>query len=225
MLARPALHPVSEKKRSLIPSPQEAVSDTALVEGLLAGDRRLAGVLYDHLRAPIDGALRRILHQRGPDFEDLVQATFERILRNLADERFEGRSSLKTWACAIASHVALDAIRRKQRERARTVDIAEQDALPGNIQSDKRMESVGELRRIQGILSDMKPELAEALLLHDVLGHKIREIAELRRLTESAAQSRLHRARAELKRRAERPISKRSGSLVPDSTRSRGNHD
>jgi DNA-directed RNA polymerase specialized sigma24 family protein len=70
-------------------------------------------VLYDQLRAPIDSALRRILHQPGPDFEDHVQITFERILRNLAEGRFEGRSSLTTWA------VARRTFRGQSRSRAR----------------------------------------------------------------------------------------------------------
>lgn len=187
----------------------DEIDDAELVEGLLAGDRRLAQVLYDHLRPSIDGTLRRVLHQRGPDFEDLVQVTFERILRNLAQDRFEGRSRLKTWACAIASHVALDALRKKQRERLRLEDNVEQEALPSAFHSEKRMESWGELRRVQGILAEMKPKLAHTLILHDVLGHSLREIAQSSTMTESAAQSRLHRARLELKRRAERPISGR----------------
>jgi RNA polymerase sigma factor (sigma-70 family) len=186
-----------------------AVDDERLVQGLLAGDRRLATVLYDHLRPSIEITLRRVLRQRGPDFEDLVQVIFERILRNLAEGRFEGRSRLKTWACAIASHVALDELRRRQRQRLRVEDNVEQDALPSGVHSEKRLESLSELRRVQGILLEMKPKLAQTLILHDVLGHSLREIAESSTAKESAIQSRLHRARLELKRLAERPISRR----------------
>jgi RNA polymerase sigma factor (sigma-70 family) len=188
----------------------DKISDERLISGILEGDRNLAGALYDQLRAPIDSALRRILHQPGPDFEDHVQITFERLLRSLAEGRFEGRSSLTTWACAIASHVALDALRLRQRERERTGVLPDQDELACATRTDKRLESLRELRRIQGILLQMKPDRAETLLLHDVLGHTLTEIAELHQATESATQSRLHRARLELKRRAAQPISGRT---------------
>jgi RNA polymerase sigma-70 factor (ECF subfamily) len=149
-----------------------------------------------------------VLHARGPDFEDHVQGTFERILRGLAEDRFARRSSLKTWACAIASHVALDALRRTQRERGRSAELPEQDVLPSGPSSDSKIESLNELRRVQRILSDMNADLAETLILHDVLGHKLSEISSMRDATQSATQSRLHRARMELKRRATRPIGK-----------------
>lgn len=205
--AMPASLPL---RNSAMPSaPTTQLDDELLLKELRAGDREAAGALYDMLRTPIDNTLRRVLHQRGPDFEDHVQVTFERILRGLAEGRFEGRSSLKTWACAIAAHVALDALRKKQRDRVRLAELPEQDLLPSGGQTDRRLEALSELKRVQGILADMKPELSETLILHDVLGHKLSEIGILRNVSDSAAQSRLHRARKEFRRRAERPISRR----------------
>src|SRR5690606_16841928 len=54
-------------------------SDERLVAAILAGNSRAAGTLYEELRPSIDGALRRVLHGRRTDFEDLVQITFERV--------------------------------------------------------------------------------------------------------------------------------------------------
>lgn len=190
------------------PPPQEW-SEQRLIEAVLSGERAAAGEFYDQLRAPIDNTLRRVFHQRGPDFEDHVQVTFERILRGLAEGRFEARSSLKTWACAIASHVALDALRKRQRERFRSGELPQEEALGSGIHTGKRLESLSELRRVHAILLDMKPELAEALILHDVLGYPVSEIGALWGASETATQSRLHRARIELKRRSARPISGR----------------
>lgn len=206
----PAVSAFRSTKKPLVPARPvpEKVSDERLISGILGGDRTLAGALYDQLRAPVESALRRILHQPGPDFEDHVQITFERLLRSLAEGRFEGRSSLTTWACAIASHVALDALRLRQRERERTGVLPDQDELGSGTRTDKRLESLRELRRVQSILLQMKPDRAETLLLHDVLGHTLTEIAELHHATESATQSRLHRARLELKRRAAQPITR-----------------
>lgn len=202
---------LSVPQSPMTPQSVRSWDDERLLEGLLSGDRAAAGALYDHLRSPIDGTLRRVLHQRGPDFEDLVQVTFERILRGIADGRFEGRSSLKTWACAIASHVALDALRRRQRERGRSQELPDQDALPAGTHTGRRLESLSELKRVQGILAEMKPQLSETLIMHDVLGYKLSEIGSLMNATDSATQSRLHRARKEFRRRAQRSISKRKG--------------
>ena len=187
---------------------ESTLSELELVEGLLAGDARLAAVLYDHLRPAIDHALRRVLHARHRDFDDLKQTTFERILRSLAEGRFEGRSSLRTWASAIAAHVALDALRASFRERARHAVLPVDIAAPAAGKPEARLEAVHELERVQGILSRMKPDLVEALLLHDVLGHPLDEVAQLAGASPSATQSRLHRARIEWRRRSGVPEGK-----------------
>lgn len=165
------------------------------------GEPVAAGWLYDHVRASIDFALRRVLHARHRDYDDLVQTTFERILRALAEGRFQRRSSLRTWASAVAGHVALDALRASYRERARWAEGPGPEAWTSGERGEGRLEALAELRRVQGVLSRMKPDLAETLVMADVLGHSLEEIAELRRASPSATQARLRRARIELERR------------------------
>ncbi len=58
-----------------------------------------------------------------------------------------------------------------------------------------------ELERLRIQLSEMKSTHAEAVFLHDVLGHELAEIALMTRVSVSAAQSRLVRGRRELFRR------------------------
>jgi RNA polymerase sigma factor (sigma-70 family) len=187
----------------------QAWTDAELVRAVLQGDARAAEALYDLLRPGIDHALRRVLHGRYRDVEDLMQTTFERVLRALAEDRFDGRSSLRTWASAIAGHVALDALRSSYRNEKRLSPIAD-DELPHSVRPEGRLAALAELRRVQAILSGMKPDLAETLVLHDVLGHQLEEIAHLRAASLAATQSRLHRARLELTRRINQTISRRS---------------
>jgi DNA-directed RNA polymerase specialized sigma24 family protein len=64
------------------------------------------------------------------------------------------------------------------------------------------MEAREEIRRLQGVLARMPRRLVEPVLLFDVLGHSLEDAAEIMSISKSAAQSRLHRGRQELVRRA-----------------------
>ena len=58
---------------------------------------------------------------RAADHDDLVQASFEQIVKTLTTRRFARACSLRTWASSIAANVGLNALRSKVRER-RVID-------------------------------------------------------------------------------------------------------
>ncbi|WP_426573072.1 sigma-70 family RNA polymerase sigma factor [Aquihabitans sp. McL0605] len=62
--------------------------------------------------------------------EDAVQDTFTKAWRNM--DRFEGRSSLRTWLYRIASNACFDQLRSSQR-RARPMDLSDSWAVDGPI--------------------------------------------------------------------------------------------
>ena len=179
-------------------------SDEALVSGLLAGERWAASALYDRLEPVVDRSLRRVLQSN--DHDDLVQVVFERIVRTLVERKFAGACSLSTWAKAIAAHVGIDALRTRIRERAMIWDDrvlgAEIAELRTTGSLETQLEARAEIAALQGILCDIDPAQAETLLLHDVYGHELSEIAILMKVSVAAAQSRLVRGRKELLRRA-----------------------
>jgi RNA polymerase sigma factor (sigma-70 family) len=185
------------------------LTDDELVAGLLDGDRRLAVPLYRALRPVIDHTLRRVLHGRHRDFDDLMQITFERVLVGLGEGKFAQRSSLRTWAAAIATHVALDALRSSIRHEKRFELSTPLTLEASGVRPEGRLEALSELRKLQSILSDMNPDMAETVILHDVLGYDLAEVAQMRGASTSATQSRLFRGRIELKRRAEKIIVRR----------------
>src|SRR5690606_34601836 len=143
-----------------------------------------------------------VLRGRPPDFEDLMQVTYERVIRTIADGHFEGRSQLKTWASAIAAHVAVDWLRRQSQERRlfETMDSTLVEPHVSNMLPERQLEARSEVRKIHGILARMKPRRATILVLHDVLGHSVPQVAQLLGIKLSAAQSRLRRARQEFVR-------------------------
>ena len=180
-------------------------SDDEIVAGLLAGKAWAAEQLYDRLHPVVDRALRRVL-QSSADHDDLIQIVFERIVRTLAERKFAGACSLSTWATAIAAHVGIDALRARVRERAvvwddrtRSSEIAARVAS-GNL--ERQLEARADIAELQGILAALDPAQAETVLLHDVYGHELSEIAVLMGVSVAAAQSRLVRGRKELLKRA-----------------------
>jgi RNA polymerase sigma-70 factor (ECF subfamily) len=180
-------------------------SDEQIVAGLVAGEEWAAELLYDRLHPVVDRVLRRVL-QSNVDHEDQVQVVFERVIRTLVERKFAGACSLSTWAGAIASNVAVDALRARIRERAvvwedRARGSEHAASVPsGNL--ERQLEARAEIAELHAILGSMDAGQAETVLLHDVHGHELTEIALITGVSVAAAQSRLVRGRKELLRRA-----------------------
>jgi RNA polymerase sigma-70 factor, ECF subfamily len=179
----------------------------SILAGLERQDAWASAALFDRLEAVVERALYRVLQQRGNDFEDLVQITFERIVRTLVERRFSAQCSLTTWAAAIATNVAIDSVRARVRERrifaAESIDMADHELSTRAAVAD-RLEVRAEVLRLQTVLAQMNPGQAEAVFLHDVMGHDLSEVAIIAGVTIAAAQSRLVRGRREFLRRAKR---------------------
>jgi len=129
---------------------------------------------------------------------------FEQVVTTLVRGRYARACSLRSWAAAITSRIALNALRSKRTERRYVLPAG--DTVPdehAHRGPDPERE-VGAQRRLQALrehLGKMSDKLAETLVLHDALGHDLAEIAVLTGVTVAAAQSRLVRGRKELARR------------------------
>lgn len=180
-------------------------SDEVLIDAVIRGDASVAGALYDRLLPLVDATLFRMLGARGSDHDDLVQATFEQIVKTLTTRRFARACSLRTWASSIAANVALNALRSRVRERRvvdrneTAVEASERSFARDDPERDLTLRR--EIARVRAALREMNPQRAEALVLHDVLGHDLAEVAALLGASIAAAQSRLVRGRRELKQR------------------------
>ncbi|HMR06085.1 MAG TPA: RNA polymerase sigma factor [Polyangiaceae bacterium] len=181
--------------------PQAELSDERIISAVVRGDSSVADTLYDRCANVIDQTLYRVLGRRESDHEDLVQQSFEQVVKTLSTKRFAGACSLRTWASSIASNVALNALRSRRRER-KVFDRHAVDAdAPSDDNPERDVAARGAFERLRYELSQMSPGRAEALLLHDVLGHDLAEIAAMTDTTVAAAQSRLVRGRHELRKR------------------------
>lgn len=184
-------------------TPGSSQADEDLVHSLRRGERGAAEALYRRLYPAVSRTLWRILQSTTPDHDDLVQVTFERVIRTLIDGRFAGACSLTTWASSIASHAALDSLRSRTRERRLFVDQESVGGFEGvaSVDPERSLHARSEVKELQGILARMNPHHVKAVLLYDVLGHSLAEMAAVLGISEAAAQSRLSRGRKELLRR------------------------
>lgn len=152
----------------------------------------------------------RLLGDRGLA-EDAVQDAFISAFRAL--EKFEGRSSLKTWLHRITVNAALTKLRQSKRRAEQSIDAD----LPEFDQYDCRIEAPwhylasledviesDDLRSIVNTSIDTLPDSYRIVLqLRDIEGYDTAEVAEQLKISEANVKVRLHRARAALKKQLE----------------------
>lgn len=187
------------------PSEPTPPTEAAVLAGVVAGERWAHEMLYDSLYPVVARTLQKILRDSSGDYEDLVQVSFERIVRTLTGQRRVQVVSLSAWAGSIAAHVALDALRSRARERRLFVPESAGPSRAEHVPApslERKLEARQKLEWLQDTLCRMSADQAQTVLLHDVLGHGLAEIACMMGVTVAAAQRRLSRGHHELLRRA-----------------------
>lgn len=186
------------------PSP---LSQHAILAGVEAGERWAHAAVYDQLYPVVARTLEKILRDTSGDYEDLVQVSFERIVRTLIGKRPLAVVNLSAWASSVAAHVALDALRGRARERR----LFERGGLgPSPVERvaapslERQLEARQKLEWLHKTIGRMNADQARTVLLHDVLGHGLSEIASIMGVSVAAAQRRLSRGHQELLRQAAR---------------------
>jgi RNA polymerase sigma-70 factor (ECF subfamily) len=144
---------------------------------------------------------------RDPDLAwDVAQEAFVRVHRSLAD--FEGKSAFSTWLFRIATHLAIDSVRRERASRKDDLDdVSEADVaeagegiLATSLGNDPR-ENV--LRRelagkIQDALAALPEKHRTILVLREVEGLSYEELAERLGIHKGTVMSRLFHARKKM---------------------------
>ena len=129
--------------------------------------------------------------------EDLWQETLIRMHRGASS--FEGRSSVKTWAFAIATRVAADYLRRPGHN-AGVVELAEvaEPTDPDRAIDDQLV--IDEMSQcVRDVIDSLPEAYRSALILHDLEGLSAQQVAEVCDCSVASAKIRIHRARLRLK--------------------------
>ena len=163
------------------------------------GDQGARRAVIERYKRPIFALLGRMFPARGdrPLVEDLAQETFLRVLRALPEFRRGGTTRLSTWILTIASHLAIDAMRRRRREHAplslEALEVPGQDATGAEVERQLLARALA--RAIDGL----SPEHRAAFLLREYHELSYAEIAESLAIDLGTVKSRLNRARAALR--------------------------
>jgi RNA polymerase sigma-70 factor (ECF subfamily) len=187
MVARPQVH-----------------SDDEVCRALRAGEPWAADAVYDRVKDVVDAVVFRLLGPGDAERDDLGQQAVERVITTIITGRFSQECSLRSWATLITQHLAIDAMRLRARERkvfdrsvgAQAIElIAEDSRTP-----DRALDASRRVERLVSALSKVKRTRAEAVVLHDIFGYSLAEIAGLTGASVAAVQSRLVRGRSEVLR-------------------------
>ena len=175
-------------------------ADLELVTRCRRGDSIAWRGLYDRY-API---VHRFLSAFGvprEEREDACQEVFVAVYRSLA--RFRGEARLSPWIYRIAArHAGRIARRRRVRGLLSTLLVREPPPPPAPDPSERSER----LQVLDEMISKLSPKKRLVLVLFEIEGVPIEEIAKVAGCPENTAWSRLHYARAELMAMAKRRI-------------------
>lgn len=142
------------------------------------------------------------------DTEDIVQDTY--IKAHLKIDTFRGDSSLKTWIFSIASNLAKDLLRSKKRWPENVTDICKEAALnnPQFFQEAIHIRETSPQGKFEikehvalcftCVSKSLPLEQQLALLLKEVYGFKVKEIAQIINQTDAMVKYYLHVGRSKM---------------------------
>ncbi len=183
-----------------------AASDRELVERAMTGDRTALSTLLQRYKPIVTRHLQRYPVDDA-DRKDLLQEAMLQVVRKL--HTFRGDAQFSTWLYRVTANAALMKMRSERRRRATSLDDSNAEleaqpiAPPGgewaeNAQS--RLEHCQLNVRLERALAQLPEGYREVVIEHYLEGRTLQGVADNLGTTESAVRSRLHRARASLRR-------------------------
>ncbi len=181
-----------------------ATDERAIIDGLKRHDELVVDDFVNRYSKPLFGVILNYLKDPA-DAEEVLQETLLKVVRKIGTFREE--SHLWPWMKRIAINNCIMWLRKHRNAREREVQMEEElpqfnrDGYHKTLINDWPVdpESVAlnsELsRRLYDAIQSLSREYRVPLVLRDVEGYSIREIAGLLDLKEATTKTRIHRAR------------------------------
>ena len=196
------LHPPNVKsERAALPV--EEPSDEQLMQAYVEGKDSCFAVLVGRYQRELFSYLRRMLVD-ATLAEDVFQNTFMQV--HLKQRLYQAGRPFRPWLYTIATHQAIDALRRNRRHRRTSLDTerdAFQDGTPASLldmleaqvpdpHSLAEHNERGEL--VRGVVDRLADHLRSVVVLSYYQGMKYKEIAQILDIPVGTVKSRLHAA-------------------------------
>src|SRR6202522_875056 len=181
---------------------EKADKEKALVRRAQAGEEAAFEELIRHHQQRVFGLVNGILRRRD-DVEDVVQQVFLKVFVSL--KRFDLRAAFSTWLYKITVNECWDYLRKKKvRPLVYETDLSEEQVsrLDGVVSAERPPESPARRAETKDILDQLLNELPERdrelLMLKEIEGFSVQELAEMLDLNVNTVKVRLFRVRARL---------------------------
>ncbi len=182
--------------------------EAELVRRVQAGDESAFKDVVDRFQSKVFSIIYGILRNRN-DAEDIAQQVFAKIYFSI--HSFDFRSSLLTWIYKITVNECYDYLRKKKvRKLVYESDFSEDDARKmesSDIAVDRAPAADDALAKrdfVSKLLSKVSEEDRSLILLKEVEGHSVEELAQMTGMNENTIKVKLFRARQKLLKAAQR---------------------
>jgi RNA polymerase sigma-70 factor, ECF subfamily len=179
-----------------------------LVRRAQSGDEAAFREIVEHYQSKVFSIIHGIVRQRN-DVEDIAQQVFAKVYFSLRN--FDFRSSLITWIYKITVNECFDYLRKKKvRKLVYESDMSEDEVRrventePSVDRTTPADESLARHDYVLKLLARVSEEERNLLLLKEVEGHSVEELAEMTGMNENTIKVKLFRARQKLVKAAQR---------------------
>ncbi|GAC1660907.1 MAG: RNA polymerase sigma factor RpoE [Candidatus Acidiferrum sp.] len=178
--------------------PTNGADDRELVRRAQRDDAGAFEELIGRHQRRVFAVAARIL-RRGEDVEDIAQQVFVKAYFSL--KRFDGRAAFSTWLYKITVNECWDLLRKKKvRPLLYEADLSEEQSRQVGASEDLKSgpniaERLQARQEAERLLQDLSPRDRLMLVLKEVEGFSIEEIAEVMELNGNTVKVRLFRAR------------------------------
>ena len=183
-------------------------AEAELVRRVQARDEIAFREVVERYQAKVFSIIYGILKNRN-DAEDIAQQVFAKIYFSIGN--FDFRSSLLTWIYKITVNECYDYLRKKRvRKLVYESDFSEEDARrmenteQRSGQSRPVDQELAQRQLVLKLLEKVSEEERTLILLKEVEGHSVEELAEMTGMNQNTIKVKLFRTRQKLLRAAKR---------------------
>jgi len=176
------------------------ISESDLIKGSIAGDRRMQEELYRRFAPKMYAVCLRYANNTD-DAQDLLQEGFIKVYKNL--HRFRAEGSFEGWVRRVFVNTSIEHFRKKSAQLSSVSEKEENTIEDADITA---LDSLAE-KDIINIVQELSPGYRTVFNLYVVEGYSHKEIGELLGISEGTSKSQLARAKSILQKKVTQYLS------------------